>query len=79
MTPIITSEAVFENGVFQPNQPLSWSSPQPVTLVVQLEAPRKTPTWPQDVAQIYQDLAYEDQRLAQTMEGTIQELGNVPR
>ncbi len=63
----IIVEAVFENGVFRPSQPISLPSPQAVTLIVQVPNEKKEKDWPPNVAQIYQDIAEEDRRLAAAM------------
>jgi predicted DNA-binding antitoxin AbrB/MazE fold protein len=60
----LTVAAIFEDGVFRPTEPLPLSTPQRVTLVVQFES---GPTWPDDVAAIYQEIAAEDRRLADSM------------
>jgi predicted DNA-binding antitoxin AbrB/MazE fold protein len=61
----ITVEAVFENGVLRPLQPLPLTSRQQVTLT--LHVPKGTVKWPDDVAAIYQEIAEEDQRIAGAM------------
>jgi predicted DNA-binding antitoxin AbrB/MazE fold protein len=66
----ITVEAVFEDGVFRPVQPLTLAPRQRVTLVVQLSRPA---AWPADVAAIYQELAEEDRRLAEAMLPAVRE------
>jgi predicted DNA-binding antitoxin AbrB/MazE fold protein len=63
----ITVDAVFENGVFRPSQPVSLSSPQAVTLKIQVIDKKKVTEWPSDVAQIYRELADEDRKLAEAM------------
>jgi len=65
----ITTEAVFEDGVLRPVQPLPLSANQRVRLVVQIPAPARD--WPEDVAAIYREIADEDRRLAAAMEGTV--------
>lgn len=69
--PSLTVEAVFENGVFRPIQPLSLPPAQRVTLTVRLTAPPRD--WPADVAAIYQELAEEDRRLAEAMLPVVKE------
>src|SRR6266545_6267171 len=61
----ITVEAVFEDGVLRPLQPLPLTSRQQVTLT--LHVPKGTAKWPDDVAAIYQEIAEEDRRLASAM------------
>ncbi len=61
----ITVEAVFEDGVLRPLQPLPLTSRQQVTLTLQV--PKETVKWPDDVAAIYQEIAEEDRRLANAM------------
>lgn len=63
-TQAITVDAVFEDGVLRPLQPLPLAPQQRVTVTVQ--APNAT-DWPDDVAAIYQELAAEDRRLAEAM------------
>src|SRR5438552_3440037 len=64
-------EAVFENGVLRPLQPLSLPPQQHVTLIVQV--PTGAEDWPADVATIYQELAAEECRLADAMLPTVKE------
>jgi predicted DNA-binding antitoxin AbrB/MazE fold protein len=64
-TQAITVEAVFEDGIFRPVQPLPLASRQRVTLIVQV--PDGPAEWPEDVAAIYQEIAAEDRRLAEAM------------
>ena len=61
----IKIEAVFENGVFRPVEPLTLAAHQRVTLLVQVPAGSG---WPEDVADIYREIADEDRRLAAMME-----------
>ncbi len=67
----ITVQAVFENGVLRPLQPLPLSVHQQVTVVVQL--PDMATRWPEDVAEIYQEINTEDRRLAEAMWSTVAE------
>jgi predicted DNA-binding antitoxin AbrB/MazE fold protein len=64
-------EAIFENGILRPMQPLPLQPQQRVTIT--LELPRTGITWPDDVAAIYREIADEDRRLAEAMLPTIQE------
>jgi predicted DNA-binding antitoxin AbrB/MazE fold protein len=66
----ITVEAVYEDGVFRPVQPVALTPQQRVTLVVQLA---RSSGWPADVAAIYQELAEEDRRLAEAMLPAVRE------
>ena len=66
----ITVEAVFEDGVLRPLQPLSLAPHQQVKLTVEVSGAE--PDWPPDVAAIYQELAEEDRRIAESMWGGIQ-------
>ncbi len=61
----ITIEAIFENGVLRPVQALSLPQHQRVTLTLKL--PTTKEGWPENVAEIYQEIAQEDQRLAEAM------------
>lgn len=65
MSAWITIDAVYENGVFRPTQPLSAELPRNVRLIV--KSPRVLRQWPTDVAEIYQALADEDRRIAKAM------------
>lgn len=65
MATSITIEAVYENGVFRPTQPLTVDLPSTVQLIVRI--PRAARPWPADVAEIYQELAEEDRKLANSM------------
>jgi predicted DNA-binding antitoxin AbrB/MazE fold protein len=67
----LTVEAIFENGVLRPMQPLPLRPQQRVTITLQL--PTTGITWPDDVAEIYRELAEEDRRLAEAMLPAIQE------
>jgi predicted DNA-binding antitoxin AbrB/MazE fold protein len=63
MMTTFTVEAIFENGVLRPVGPVPLGAGQRVTLqVTEASAP-----WPSDVAEIYQELADEDRRLADQM------------
>lgn len=61
----VTVEAIFENGILRPVQPLPSATPQKVTVTVQFEAEERP--WPDDVAAIYREIAEEDRRLAAAM------------
>lgn len=67
----LTATATFENGVLWPDQPLPLAPHQRVTLIIQI--PAATDEWPENVAEIYRDMAGEDRRLADAMWGTVQE------
>jgi predicted DNA-binding antitoxin AbrB/MazE fold protein len=54
----LTVTATFENGVLHPDQPLPLAPRQRVTLVVQV--PGAGDEWPENVAEIYQEIADED-------------------
>jgi predicted DNA-binding antitoxin AbrB/MazE fold protein len=66
----ITVEAVFEDGVLRPLEPLSLPARQRVTLIVQV--PNGAREWPDDVAAIYQEIAADDRRLAGALLSTVQ-------
>ncbi len=67
----LTVEAVFEDGVLRPVQPLPFSTNQKVTITVQaLEEERP---WPADVAKIYKEIAEEDRRLAASLFRTVRD------
>jgi predicted DNA-binding antitoxin AbrB/MazE fold protein len=61
----VTVEAIFENGVLRPVQPLPPATPQRVTVTVQFDSGERP--WPDDVAEIYREIAEEDRRLAAAM------------
>ena len=67
----ITVEAVFEDGVLRPLQPLPLAPRQQVTLRV--EVPDAAPGWPADVADIYREIAEEDRRIAESMWAGVKE------
>jgi len=67
----LTVTATFENGVLRPDQPLPLAPRQRVTLVVQI--PEAADEWPENVAEIYQEIAEEDRRLAADMFSTVRE------
>lgn len=68
---VFTVEAVFENGVLRPMQPLPLASRQHVTVTVRV--PEASGVWPEDVASIYQEIAAEDRRLAEAMVTNVRE------
>jgi predicted DNA-binding antitoxin AbrB/MazE fold protein len=67
----ITVEAVFEDGVLRPLQPLPLAPRQQVTL--RLDVPDADSEWPADVAAIYQEIADEDRWLAEDMWAGVKE------
>ena len=67
----LTVTATFENGVLHPDQPLPLAPHQRVTLIVQI--PEPADQWPDDVAEIYREIAEEDRRLAAAMFQTVRE------
>lgn len=66
----ITIEAVFEDGVFRPTQPVSLPARQPVRLIIQV--PNQEADWPADTADIYAEIAEEDCRLAAALWPTVE-------
>ena len=72
MSPIaLTVTATFEDGVLRPDQPLPLAPRQRVTLLVQI--PGQTDAWPENVAEIYREIADEDRRLSAAMSSTVRE------
>ncbi len=67
----VTVEAIFENGVLHPIQPLSLAPRQRVTVTVHVQTPEDA--WPKDVAEIYQEIAGDDRRLAAAMFPSVRE------
>ena len=67
----LTVTATFEDGVLRPDRPLPLAPRQRVTLVVQI--PEAAGEWPENVAEIYQEIAEEDRRLAADMFPTVPE------
>jgi predicted DNA-binding antitoxin AbrB/MazE fold protein len=67
----LTVAATFENGVLHPDEPLPLAPRQRVTLVVQI--PDAANPWPENVADIYREVAEEDQRLCAAAFPTVQE------
>jgi predicted DNA-binding antitoxin AbrB/MazE fold protein len=64
-TRAITVEAIYDNGVFRPAQPVELTSGQQVTLVVQML--EKEGGWPDDTAEIYREIGEADRKLAENM------------
>jgi predicted DNA-binding antitoxin AbrB/MazE fold protein len=72
MTPnVITTEAIYENGVLRPVQPLPLEPQQRVNLVIHPAGAQKT--WPDNVAEIYQEINNEEKRLANSIWPVVQE------
>jgi predicted DNA-binding antitoxin AbrB/MazE fold protein len=67
----ITLEAVYDQGVLRPLEPLPLVPQQKV--VITLELPADPDEWPADVASIYQEIADADRRLAEAMRPTLTE------
>ena len=67
----LTITAIFEDGVLRPDRALPLAPRQQVTLVLQLPAEERL--WPDNVAEIYRDLADEDRRLAEALFPTVRE------
>ena len=67
----LTVTATFQNGVLHPDQPLPLAPQQRVTLVVQI--PEAADSWPENVAEIYREIAEEDLRLSAAMLPTVRE------
>ena len=67
----LTITATFEGGVLRPDQPLPLAARQRVTLIVQV--PEPDDEWPDNIAEIYQEIAAEDRRLAAAMFPTVRE------
>ena len=67
----MTVEAVFEDGVLRPAQPLPLAARQKVKITIQFDPDEKP--WPDDVAAIYREIAEEDRRLAAAMFRTVRE------
>lgn len=70
-TTALTVTATFEDGVLRPDQPLPLAPRQRVTLLVQI--PEQVDDWPENVADIYREIADEDRRLSATMLSTVRE------
>jgi predicted DNA-binding antitoxin AbrB/MazE fold protein len=67
----LTVIATFENGVLHPDRPLPLAPQQRVTLVVQV--PEVADSWPENVAEIYREIAEDDRRLSAAMFSTVRE------
>jgi predicted DNA-binding antitoxin AbrB/MazE fold protein len=67
----LTCTATFEDGVFRPDQPLPLLAHQRVSLIVQLPAPPDS--WPENVADLYREIADEDRRISAAMFSTMSE------
>ncbi|MFO0810475.1 MAG: antitoxin family protein [Gemmataceae bacterium] len=65
----LTVEAVFEDGVFRPVAPVPLAQHQRVRITVSVAPAARA--WPDDVAEIYRELADDDRRLATGMVGDI--------
>jgi predicted DNA-binding antitoxin AbrB/MazE fold protein len=67
----LSVEAIFENGVLRPEQPLPLRQQERVFITVQRA--KAGAAWPANVAEIYQEIAEEDRRLAEAMVPAIRE------
>jgi predicted DNA-binding antitoxin AbrB/MazE fold protein len=67
----ISVEAIFDNGVLRPLQTLPLQAQQRIAITLQW--PGNDASWPEDVATIYQEIAEEERRLAETMLPAVQE------
>jgi predicted DNA-binding antitoxin AbrB/MazE fold protein len=71
MTPnVITTEAIYENGVLRPVGPLPLKPLQRVSLVIH---PSATKSWPENVAEIYEEINEEEKKLANSIWPAVQE------
>ncbi len=68
-TTALVVTATFEDGVLLPDRPLPLAPRQRVTLVIQI--PESTQQWPENVAEIYREIAEEDRRLSASMFPTV--------
>jgi len=64
-TTAFTVTATFQDGILRPDRPLPLAPQQRVTLVVQI--PETTGDWPENVAEVYREIADEDRRLCDSM------------
>ena len=67
----LTITATFEDGILRPDRVLPLAPRQQVTLVLQL--PDRGCPWPDNVAEIYREIAADDRRLAGTMFSAVRE------
>ena len=67
----LTVTATFEDGVLRPDEPLPLTPRQRVTLLVQI--PDQAQVWPENVADMYREIADEDRRLSAAMFSTVRE------
>jgi predicted DNA-binding antitoxin AbrB/MazE fold protein len=70
-TTALTITATFENGVLRPDRPLPLAPHQRVTLLVRI--PDGARQWPENVAEIYREIAEEDRRLCAEAFSTVRE------
>jgi predicted DNA-binding antitoxin AbrB/MazE fold protein len=71
MTPnVITTEAIYDNGVLRPVGPLPLAPKQRVNLVIH---PAATKSWPDNVAEIYDEINAEEKRLANSIWPVVEE------
>jgi len=66
-----TVTATFEDGVLRPDHPLPLAPHQRVTLSVQVSG--ESEDWPENVAELYREIADEDRRLSAAMFSTVGE------
>jgi predicted DNA-binding antitoxin AbrB/MazE fold protein len=59
----IQIDAVFENGVLRPLEPLTLVPNQRIRITVEIEPERP---WPEDTDELYRASAEEDRRIAET-------------
>ncbi len=71
MSNSIAVMATFDGGVLYPDEPLALAPHQRVSLIVQVR--EAADAWPENVAQIYQDMAEEDRHLAAAMFPTVRD------
>ena len=64
MSANITIDAVYDNGVLRPIQPLTLKQDEHVTITVHGATVTE---WPSDAAEIYKELEVEDRKLASEM------------
>ena len=73
----LTVTATFEDGLLRPDAPLPLSPNQRVTISVLVSG--ESDDWPEDVAEIYREIAEEDRRIAAAMSPARSELLRVVR